>query len=300
MRFQYVYLLNKDPLILTGNFGTWAEVAKLASPLTFLYHNPWRITMASIPRFWKIGKAFKKGKNIHFITNEESESRWLRLIGLKATALGQTLHVNENLFKPGTEAKTQDAVYCAAMRRFKRMELARDIKKLEVITYVSRENEWDLHKWEPRLSHARFNKTFLSREEVRRVYQRCHSGLALSAEEGAMFACTEYLLCGLPVVTTPNRGGRNRYLRPEYSKTVSPDPKKIQEAVEHFKTNPPSPWEIHRKTTQMMDEDRKAYLKIIQEYGGTATLEKIWGGARGVETHEILSKNLECELGGSR
>ena len=39
-------------------------------------------------------------------------------------------------------------------------------------------------------------------EQVRRILVQSHCGLALSTEEGAMYASGEYLLAGLPVVTT--------------------------------------------------------------------------------------------------
>ena len=42
-----------------------------------------------------------------------------------------------------------------------------------------------------------------------RHLNRARVGLCLSAREGAMFASMEYLLSGLPIVTTPSMGGRD-------------------------------------------------------------------------------------------
>jgi hypothetical protein len=45
---------------------------------------------------------------------------------------------------------------------------------------------------------------------------KAHVGLCLSAEEGAMFVSAEYLLCGIPVVSTRNKGGRDVMFTPEH------------------------------------------------------------------------------------
>lgn len=53
----------------------------------------------------------------------------------------------------------------------------------------------------------------------------------MSAEEGSMRAFMESLLCGIPVVTTPSRGGRARYAFEPYVVTVAPDTIEIARAV---------------------------------------------------------------------
>ena len=46
---------------------------------------------------------------------------------------------------------------------------------------------------------------------------RSRTGLCLSEREGAMFASIEYLLCGLPIVTTPSIGGRHVFFEADTS-----------------------------------------------------------------------------------
>lgn len=52
---------------------------------------------------------------------------------------------------------------------------------------------------------------YFSIDKINEIYGQSRCGLILSAEEGACFAAMEYLLCGLPVVTTPNIGGRDEF-----------------------------------------------------------------------------------------
>jgi hypothetical protein len=54
---------------------------------------------------------------------------------------------------------------------------------------------------------------FYRQLEVREIpawLNQARVGLCLSAYEGCMRASAEYLLCGLPIVSTPNIGGRDR------------------------------------------------------------------------------------------
>ncbi len=63
------------------------------------------------------------------------------------------------------------------------------------------------------LPHATFTHDpptlYLNSWEVARKLNACRVGMCLSETEGAMFAAVEYLLCGLPVVSTPSQGGRD-------------------------------------------------------------------------------------------
>ncbi len=304
MRAQAIYLLSEDPLVVTGSFATYVAMGRLKRPFTFIYHNPGWIRARSIPRYLKLLRHFGKNAKLHFITNEESEARWLRMLGQKATCLGHNLHVRDQFFTPDISiTKRYDAVYAATMAPYKRIELAREIQRLTFVTYVTHQEEWDLHAYEPRLRHADFNRRFISREEVRECYRSSHVGLALSAAEGAMFSCTEYLLCGLPVVTTPNRGGRNRYLTPETSTTVAPEPHAIRTTVDRYCQSPPNPDTIREITLNLMRRDRAAFVELLNRFGATRTayphseMDRIWGTEQGIEKLAIPLAEIPSRLG---
>lgn len=303
MRAQVVYQLSEDPLVVMGSFASYVAMGKLKRPFTFLYHNPGWIRARSLPRYLKLLRHFGKNARLHFITNEESEARWLMLLGQKATCLGHNLHVRDGFFTPDPATpKRYDAVYAATLAPYKRIELAREIERLAFVTYVTHQEEWDLHAYEPRLHHADFNRQFISREEVRERYRSSQVGLALSAAEGAMFSCTEYLLCGLPVVTTPNRGGRNRYLTPETSTTVAPDSQAIRKAVDRYCQSPPNPYKIRKITLNLMQRDRAAFIEILDRYGANQTsnpqseMERIWGTEQGIEKFAIPLVDIPARL----
>jgi hypothetical protein len=88
-----------------------------------------------------------------------------------------------------------------------------------------------------------------------------------------MFASTEYLLSGLPIVTTPSRGGRHIYHDAEYCLSVPPDPRSVGEAVQALKARRIPRTYIRNRTLQRLNRDRErfmALLNAILKEGGSA------------------------------
>lgn len=108
-----------------------------------------------------------------------------------------------------------------------------------------------------------------------------------------MFACMEYLMCGLPVVATRNRGGRNRYLTPQNSRFVAARPEAVARAVAEFVAAPPDPLSVREEVLGLVRRDRLAYLDILARRCGVsipdaeAELDRLWGGEHGIEKHAI-------------
>jgi hypothetical protein len=122
----------------------------------------------------------------------------------------------------------------------------------------------DLQAFEPSLSHASFDKAWMPPEAFRDVYRESNAQLALAAKEGARFACMEYLMCGLPVVTTRNRGGQNRYLNPFNSRFVTPRPGAVARAVAEFVAAPPDPLTVREDVLALVLGNRLVYLDILR------------------------------------
>ena len=51
-------------------------------------------------------------------------------------------------------------------------------------------------------------------EEVNNFLNQCKVGIILSEVEGANYASIQYLLAGLPVVSTKSKGGRDVFFDP--------------------------------------------------------------------------------------
>lgn len=180
-----------------------------------------------------------------FLCNTAREKALLDAAGLDAVFLNQNQVVSERSFRPlDDETVTFDAVYNAKLARFKRHYLAAGIDRVLHIAYrcnidmcprASRAYVQRILTRSP--SHQFANRlvnglpAWLGREEVNRAYNRASVGLCLSPVEGAMYASVEYLLAGLPVVTTPSRGGRDHFFDPDFCITAEPDPRSVRDAV---------------------------------------------------------------------
>lgn len=294
MKSNTVYVLSRDPLVVAGGFSTLETLSATRGAFTFLYHNVGWLRPHRLPAYLRAKKLCGNERKLIVVTNEPSEARWLRLVGIEAYPLSGSIHVRENFFTPLANCeKTFDAVYSAQLLPFKRLALARGIPRLFVVTYENGKREWDLHAYEPSLRHASFNKAWMQPEDVRDVYRASHAALALSAREGAMFACMEYLMCGLPVVSTRNRGGRNRYLTPFNSRFVSPRPEAVARAVAEFVAAPPDPLAIREEVLALVRRDRLAYLDILRRncrvpiHSLEAELDRLWGGEDGIAKHAV-------------
>jgi hypothetical protein len=118
---------------------------------------------------------------------------------------------------------------------FKRHWLSEKVENKIFITYDRPDRDYGAGKT---VDLTRFNPIEIfwdvSDEEVVRLLNGCKVGLIFSEEEGACYASLEYLLCGLPVISTESRGGRSEYYTSENSIVVAPDATEVAIAVERM------------------------------------------------------------------
>jgi hypothetical protein len=79
-----------------------------------------------------------------------------------------------------------------------------------------------------------------------------------------MFVSAEYLLCGLPVVSTPNLGGRDQLFPPDFALTVEPSPRAIADGVEQQIDQGHDPRAIREATLALMRPHRDALVDLLQ------------------------------------
>jgi glycosyltransferase involved in cell wall biosynthesis len=208
-----------------------------------------------------------RGRKHHFIVNASDEEVWRKGWLMRGAHFNHNIYVNEYNYKPLDEPKHYDAIYIAQLLPFKRHWLAKDIKSLMVASYGG-----DLPAFCPELAHAEYNKEFIPRPELAKKINQAYAGLCLSAEEGAMFASMEYLLCGIPVVSTPSKGGRDEFFNDENSLIVPPQADAVAQAVQRWKESPPNPQTIREQTLKQLNSVRRGLCtyvaKLIEEEGG--------------------------------
>jgi glycosyltransferase involved in cell wall biosynthesis len=220
------------------------------------------------------------GHTFTYLANNEAQVGIFRRAGVRYALVNQNGIADERTFDiTPDEPKDFDAVYNAVMLPFKRHHLAASVKRLALITYLKAESGAYFDEVACSLSQAAWLNfpgerpragafRRLSREEVARQINRAGVGLCLSAQEGAMFAAVEYLLCGLPVVTTPSIGGRDAIFDDEYVLTVADDPAAVAEGVEAMLARKIDPNLIRSRTLDRLRPHREALVELIVSLAG--------------------------------
>lgn len=209
-----IYVYSLDPFVLSvpDNFipilmeRMPARIKNKAHFLVFptWTKEPWKQVISTAWRLRSLPRA-----RTTFMCSTPKEIARLKWAGFKARWCHQNLFCNEDDFVlSDLNERNFDAVYNAVLSPYKRHELLVNVKNLRLITGSI--NKLDLLP-KMGLSNIEVNDHYLTRCEIAEVFSKSKCGLALSKEEGGMLAATEYLLCGLPVVSTPSIGGRDVY-----------------------------------------------------------------------------------------
>ncbi|MBE1291333.1 MAG: glycosyltransferase [Rhodobacteraceae bacterium] len=220
------------------------------------YHSP-----AFAREAHKIFELLKLQKSNFFIMfNSPEEMENFRPFEFQGDVINHNAWLDEAVtMRPlsGIEKKF-DAIYVGRRSAFKRHMLAEKVARLALVAGINHGNNISPVPDNP----AFINDTPLSPEHVCHTINQSHCGLILSAIEGACFASSEYLLCGVPVVSTPSQGGRDVWYNGYNSIVCDPDPEAVAEAVDFFCRHRPDP----RAIRAMHIEQAKAYrTRFIME-----------------------------------
>ncbi len=251
-------VLRKDPLITLSTTNTSAvhlveiicRVPELFSAREGLHllRPTWHFEKTELEPFvasLKAAMAAVPGHSFMYLANYDHEANLVAVSGMAAITANDGLFADETKWFPGTEPianfTQHTAVYNARFDAVKRHELAAQIEKLLLIYPWSITGETSAEHSQatvllPKATFANHKMgggiyELLEHETVNRLYGHANVGLALSAEEGAMRASTEYLLAGLPIVSTRSTGGRDRYYGLAFVRQVSDDPEAVGAAA---------------------------------------------------------------------
>jgi hypothetical protein len=210
---------------------------------------------------------------IIYLSNSTAEHGALASSGLKTVLVSSNAFVSPEIFKPLPESEKRfDAVYDARINPFKRHTLATEIKSLALITAraPSYHNESYIRSVMDILPQAYFfnnplsaDYKWMSLSDINTAINQCHVGLCLSAVEGPMYASMQYLLAGLPVVSTQSRGGRNEFFSPEYVRIVADNPEAVATGVREMCHCPLTAEEIRFRTLDKIEQYKKRFFELI-------------------------------------
>ncbi|HEY0201169.1 MAG TPA: glycosyltransferase [Burkholderiaceae bacterium] len=251
---------------------------------------------------------------IIYLANTEPQRDRLRAAGFDAVFVSQNALVSPETYRPLADAvKRFDAVYDARILPYKRHQLASRVPRLALVTartqglfqkgYTRQVRDW--------LAHAHWFNDPLDRgyryllpDEVNACVNQAWVGLCLSAEEGAMFASIQYLLAGLPVVSTRSIGGRDVFFEDDYACIVDDDPDAVAEGVARICRQAPPAHAIRERVMRKIGEHRARLLDVLHaivgDGPGAADLSTVWArwGAHPAGTGPISAAGMLAKVDG--
>lgn len=205
--------------------------------------------------------------NFYFLYNSGKELLNFETYGFQGEIINQNAWLDENVvMKPLGLEKKYNAIYVARRSAFKRHQLAAKVENLALVAGI---NHGNVVVEVP--DHVYINDRQLTPEEVCIKINEAKCGLILSASEGACFSSSEYLLCGVPVVSTPATGGRHAWYNEYNSIVCDPNPDSVADAVDEFLKRPRDPLKIREMHIELSVFYRKKFIELLRrtfkEYG---------------------------------
>lgn len=234
----------------------------------------------------KLSKRLPESRFV-MLTNSEFEAYLLSVRGVSSMMSSQSIFLDEKIFRPMEVEQRFDAIYNARLTPFKRHELARKIASLGLLYDIGPP---DIPQIYDEVRSLLPQATFINHEADGHTYRQlgirdcaghinsARVGLCLSAAEGTMQSSLEYLLCGLPVVSTRSIGGRDRYFMPPFCRIVADDPDEVAAAVARFARGNIPKQAVRNYIMHLLSFDRHNFLiaanKLVKETFGVEALFK--------------------------
>jgi glycosyltransferase involved in cell wall biosynthesis len=177
---------------------------------------------------YTLNKNYNK-KNIIFLSPDLDGILFSYEYGFNAILANHNCLLDYNIFKNDIEELKYDMVMNCRPEVWKRPFLAEKIENLAYIkgaTYGNKE-KYDYSK----LTCKFINETRIPPEKVNEIYNQSYCGGIFSEREGACYSSSEYLLSGLPVISTVSRGGRDTWYTPNNSIIIEPNEVELKNAV---------------------------------------------------------------------
>jgi len=299
MNFYGYYILNLKPAIFSF-IGKPHKTPEWLRADALIEHIPWwhGTTRAMLSKRIRQVQHEAFGTHHRLMVHAPDEEAKLKSLGVKGCYVSQNIYVDKDSFVPLDCEKTYEAIYIAQLKRFKRHHLAKELGQIHIIAGDLKKRK----RFERMLPQATFNDQPLSKLEIARVINSARCTLALSEVEGAMLASFESLLCGVPVVSTASRGGRDVFFNELNSLIVEPTTKAVAEGVAHFQTHRPDPHAIRARALKDIEVHKLRFCNYISDLavsiGGAwvdpqERYQRYFGSPGGLNNHFIWADKFD-------
>jgi len=237
-------------------------------------------TSSDLPSgFWKALVPAHVRSRVYFLSNEIETHETRASAGLNSVLVNNNCWLDEGRYQiAGNAAKKYDAVYTARAIDVKRVHLAEKVRELALVCSDPMScavliPSTGFERCEPAFKPDRY----LNPTEISNLYNESRCGLILSRTEGACYTAVEYMLCGIPVVSTEPEsgrtlGGRQAWLFPDNSIYCEPTSAAVADAVTCLTDRKIDPADIRDSQISKMVSYRKHFeetvlLPLLHEIG---------------------------------
>ena len=254
------------------HLAEFADTFDFGKPTIVLFTCSWYVSAGQAAYYADIVRQALGGKNrtqmaaqrIVFVANSDAEFTNLR----SAFPAGMVVRGNhaatldETQFVIAGAPKRHGAVLNARPSPFKRHHLTRQVADKAFISFLPKQlvNAPDRVNLDELAPQAIYWSA--PTQQVAEILDASRVGLMLSAIEGACWASLEYLLCGLPVVSTPARGGRDDFYDLATARIVEDNEEQValgvRAALEDLDAGRLESHEIRARTLRRLDAIRRA------------------------------------------
>jgi hypothetical protein len=167
--------------------------------------------------------------NIYWEINTLDYMLFAKEYGFSTININQNCWLDYNKLKIEPMEKIYDMVMNARPEKKKRPWLAKQVPALAYIkgTLYDKSDEYDYSE----LPCKFINKKLIPFDKVKVIYNQSYCGGIFSEVEGACYSSSEYLLAGLPVISSVSAGGRDTWYTPHNSIIVDATEEAVAAAV---------------------------------------------------------------------
>ncbi len=307
------YLISKDPYIIiilepindiqlfSKTIGKDKDIVFLKFFSWTLYDKPYLLERTIFDYRIHLQK-YPRHKLI-LLLNTVEEYNYFKKNDIDCHFINHNSLVDPQLFKPSSVTKKYDVVYNGRLELGKRHYLLSLCKSIALISApILKQNEEKL-KYLGMLKDAIPNsKIFnfsgginlsalqslkyipqLKPESISKILNLSRVGVILSYKEGACYASIEYLLSGIPMVTTKNIGGRDIFFDDRFCVRSLSNNYSVKHNIHKLIEKDIDPIIIREATLKKMkphiDRMKNLILNIFKLYGNNnIDIEKFWKG----------------------
>jgi glycosyltransferase involved in cell wall biosynthesis len=305
------YVFNRDPYILTvlesiNDLQIFSEVIGKNKNVIYLKFFSWTlfdrpgILERTIFDYKNQIKKFPKHRII-FLLNTLEEYHYFKSKGINCKFINHNAFVDPNIFKPLNSIKEYDIIYNGRLEMVKRHYLLKscenisllsasilrsDQTKIKYLNYLKKIiPNADLLNFDSPIKLNRLssfeNIPILDPKGVSDAINKAKIGVILSYKEGACYASMEYLLSGVPIVSTANIGGRDIFFDKRFCKTSLSNSFSIKKSVSKLLNDNISSDFIRSVTLNKIqlhiNKMKNLLEEIFLEYGVlNANIDEVW------------------------